>query len=115
MPYRILIVEDEFLMAFMLADMVTDLGYECLGPASTLASALQLADAEPIEAALINPILAGEPSDAVCNLLDRRRIPFAFIADGDGPDRGRWRDHPTIGRPLTRRAVRGLMRRFVPH
>ena len=44
---RILIVEDEALIAWMLADSLEDAGHEVVGPAATMAEALALCEAAP--------------------------------------------------------------------
>ena len=75
---RILIVEDEMLVAMNVEDMLLDLGHEVAGIASRLAPALQLAGDADIDAAILDVNLAGEPSFPVAELLDRRGIPFLF-------------------------------------
>ena len=52
---RILIVEDEALIAWMLADSLEDAGHEVVGPAATMAEALALCEgAPPPELALLD-------------------------------------------------------------
>ncbi len=51
---RILIVEDEALIAWMLADSLEDGGHEVVGPAATMAEALALCEAAPPELAVLD-------------------------------------------------------------
>jgi DNA-binding response OmpR family regulator len=106
---RILIVEDEFLIAATLQDIATDLGYQCVGPASTLAAALRMAESETFQAALVHLVLAGQPADALCELLEKKGIPFAFATGLDGAGDGRWKSRPTIRKPYSPEDVRVLL------
>ena len=82
---RILIVEDEMLVAMNIEDMLLALGHEVAGIASRLAPALALAAECEIDVAMLDVNLAGEPSFAVADILDRRGIPYLF-ATGYGRD-----------------------------
>jgi CheY-like chemotaxis protein len=73
----ILVVEDEMLLAMMLEDMLTDLGYRVIKVAR-LAQAAKLAASAAIDCAIIDVNLAGEPSYPVAEELQRRGIPFIF-------------------------------------
>lgn len=75
---RVLVVEDESVVARMLNDMLSDRGVCVVGPAGTLASALALADSEAIDVALLDVNLHGERSLPVAQALRRRGIPFVL-------------------------------------
>jgi CheY-like chemotaxis protein len=75
---RILVVEDEPIVAISLQDMLGDLGYDVVGPAFRVASALALAEAEAIDAAILDVNMAGEDSYAVAYALRARSIPYLF-------------------------------------
>ena len=75
---RILLVEDEMLVAMNIEDMLLDLGHEVAGIASRLAPALALARETELDAALLDVNLAGEQSFPVADLLEERGIPFVF-------------------------------------
>jgi CheY-like chemotaxis protein len=76
---RILIVEDEALVALELQFAFEDEGAEIVGPALSLMKALETAthDAE-IDLALLDVDIAGENVFPVAELLRRRGVPFAF-------------------------------------
>jgi CheY-like chemotaxis protein len=61
---RILIVEDEALIAMVLADSLEDGGHEVVGPAATMAEALALCEAAPPELAVLDVNL-GDGSNGV--------------------------------------------------
>lgn len=78
-PARILVVEDEFLVALMLEEAIQRLGHEVVGPVGDLAGALRLAEAEPVSAAILDVHLQrGERIYPVVEVLRRRGIPFVL-------------------------------------
>jgi len=76
--YRILVVEDSFLLVMALEDVFKSLGWELVGPATRLAEALDLARTETFDAALLDVNLDGERSWDVAVLLKARGLPFVF-------------------------------------
>ena len=75
---RILIVDDEPLIAMMTAEWVEDLGHTPVGPARTLAEALELLGAGDIDNAILDVSLGKEKSYPLADALVASRIPFAF-------------------------------------
>jgi CheY-like chemotaxis protein len=75
---RILVVEDEALIAAMVVDMLTELGAAVVGPASTIAKGLALAGTEAIDAALLDVNVREQRIDPVADLLRGRGIPILF-------------------------------------
>lgn len=78
---RLLVVEDEAMVAIMLEDMLTMLGVRVLGPAGSVAQALRLIDAESadLDGAILDINLGTEPVYPVARRLQRAGLPFAFI------------------------------------
>ena len=76
---RVLVVEDEALVLMLLTDMVEESGAVVVGPASTVAEALELAQDADIEAALLDVNLNGQPVFPVAAALRARGVPFAFL------------------------------------
>lgn len=77
---RILVVEDEPLLAMDIAGQLEDAGAEVVGPAGTAAAALELIARYRFDAALLDANLDGEPVDAVAASLAGKAIPFAFVS-----------------------------------
>ena len=75
---RILIVEDEALIAVMVEDMLTDMGSIVVGPAGTIEAALELARQEAIDAAVLDVNVRGERIDPVAEALMARGVPVLF-------------------------------------
>lgn len=82
---RILVVEDEFLLAAHIGSVLEDEGLEVVGPVGTLSEALKLARDESLDAALLDLNLDGGRVDDVAEILDRRHVPFVFVT-GFGRD-----------------------------
>ena len=75
---RVLVVEDETLIAMMIEDALTDLGCEIVGPVSTLEAALKLARNETLDAAFLDVTIRGGEVFPVAEILMKRGIPFVF-------------------------------------
>jgi len=75
---RVLLVEDEMMIAMMLEDMLIDLGHSVVGIAPSLKTALHLAGSETFDVAILDINLAGERSFPVAHLLRERGLPFLF-------------------------------------
>jgi two-component sensor histidine kinase len=76
---RILIVEDEPLVAMDLKVILHEAGIDVVGPARTSAAALGLLERAPLDGALLDANLGGERIDGVAAALARRGVPFAFV------------------------------------
>jgi DNA-binding LytR/AlgR family response regulator len=74
---RVLIVEDEFLIAEDLAAYFAQLGAEVIGPAGSLAEGFPLVEAA--EAAVLDINLGGELSFPLAEALMSRHVPFVFF------------------------------------
>lgn len=85
MAKRILVVEDEYLVALDLEELLIGMGHQVIGPASRIDEALDLARCSDIDFALLDVNLAGIPSFPVADVLRERGIPFVF-STGYGSD-----------------------------
>lgn len=77
---RILLVEDEALIAAMVSEMLSDLGATVVGPAGSVQNALALAQSANFDAALLDVNLRGERVDPVADVLIERSIPVLFAS-----------------------------------
>lgn len=75
---RILVVEDEVLIAVMVTDMLAGLGATVVGPATTIEAGLSLAGSETFDAAVLDINVRGERIDPIADLLVARGIPMLF-------------------------------------
>ena len=77
---RVLLVEDEVLVAMYVEDVLSDLGCEVVSLATRLEDALGQARALAFDFAVLDINLAGHMSFPVAAVLRERKIPFVFIS-----------------------------------
>ena len=76
---EILIIEDNFLTASEVSDIVRDCGYGVAGTAARVARGLELLDQKPIDGAIVDINLDGTYSFPLCAELERRKVPYCFL------------------------------------
>lgn len=81
---RVLVVEDEYLLASCLTDALADMGAIVIGPVGTIADAVALISAEPvIDGAILDLNLQGKMTFDVADRLKIRKIAFVFTTGHD--------------------------------
>jgi CheY-like chemotaxis protein len=96
---RVLVVEDEPVVAMCLEDMLDALGCETIGPASRLADGLALAAGGDFDAAILDINLGGERSTPIAETLRTRGVPFAFASGYGNPPEGFGDGVPMLEKP----------------
>jgi len=80
---RVLVVDDEALIAMMMEDLLLDLGCAVVGPVGTVAAALELiagaTGATAIDAAFLDINLRGEVVYPVATALSAAGVPYCFV------------------------------------
>jgi PAS domain S-box-containing protein len=109
---RVLLVEDEILVAMMMRDLLSEIGLTVLGPFGRLSEAMVAAVHQDIDAGIIDVNLGGEFVYPVADVLVARGIPFVFVT-GYGVESidGRFAQVPIIKKPVQRQALQKV---FVP-
>lgn len=98
---RVLVVEDEALVAMLVEDILTDLGHEVAAVAGRLAVAEQAARDLAIDLAIIDLNLNGERTYPIAEILEQRGIPFVFATGyGAAGLEGRWAHVPALQKPF---------------
>src|SRR5262249_42354257 len=82
---RLLVVEDEPLVALDMVHHLEEAGAETAAPIGTVKEALQIIESGSFDAALLDGNLRGQKVDEVAATLTRRNIPFLFVS-GYGPE-----------------------------
>jgi CheY-like chemotaxis protein len=78
---RILVVEDEYLIAMSLQDALENAGAVVVGPVPSIDKAIQTIDSEPnIDAAVLDVNLGGVLAYPIADMLIARKIPFVFTS-----------------------------------
>ncbi len=112
-PLRVLLVEDEGLVAMMLEDLLADLGCEVAASLASVREALEWIEAGgSADLALLDVNLNGEPAFPVAEALRAHGVPFAF-ATGYGADHDpRFKDAPLLSKPIRQERLEALLRRY---
>ena len=104
---RILVVEDESLVAMLLETILEDMGCTPVGPASNVDEGLAMATDEALDAALLDVNVAGRHVFPIAAALKARGVPFVFSTGyGEGGLPDEWRGHATVQKPFTEEAIR---------
>src|SRR5882724_4325317 len=98
---RILVVEDEYLVATMLEEILAEAGFVVIGPLPSLAEAMRAADESEIDVALLDVNLAGQHVYPAAEALERRGIPFIFMTGyGWQALPAKFRARPSVSKPF---------------
>jgi DNA-binding NtrC family response regulator len=80
MASSVLILEDDQVIGQMLSELLREAGYQVVGPAATIESALALIAEHGIKAALLDVDLGAEGlCFGLATMLQAQHIPFAFL------------------------------------
>jgi CheY-like chemotaxis protein len=110
---RVLIVDDEPLIAMLAQDWLEDLGHQTVGPAHDLKTGLSLMQ-EPMDAAILDVSLGADKSYEIARRLRAHDIPFAF-ATGHGPGAAaaEFGDALTLPKPYSFETFSGVIAELV--
>lgn len=98
---KVLVVEDEGSVAFLIEDMLLELGCTIGASVARLEDACRIADAEAFDLAVLDVNLGGRPVFPVAQILRKRQIPFIF-STGYGPNgvSEEFRGYPVLSKPF---------------
>lgn len=99
---RVLVLEDDALLAIDLAEMIAEMGHDVVGPCHAVRSALQKLDGAGCDVAILDYNLGEGTSEPVADSLIDRGISFTFLT---GHSRGylpeHLQAHPILEKPVT--------------
>jgi DNA-binding response OmpR family regulator len=75
-----LVVEDEYLVGFLLCCDLQEEGYSTIGPFSTVEAAMAAVNDQTVDGAILDINLVGGSVYPVAEELIRREIPFLFVS-----------------------------------
>ncbi|MDB5424034.1 MAG: response regulator [Phenylobacterium sp.] len=103
---KVLVVEDEAIIAMVVEDMLGDMGCQVVGTAGGLAEAFAMAERESFDCAILDVNLGGQRVDPFVDLLKARGAPFIF-ATGYGVQGVREEDRawPVLLKPINGRRL----------
>lgn len=109
--YRILVVEDEMMIALLIEVTLQELGCVVVGPVSTLDAALLLAREATLDAAILDVTIRGGDVYPVAKALRDRGIPFVLASGyGDWALPEAVQDQPRLTKPFTPRDLEAQIR-----
>lgn len=100
---RVLLVEDEAIVSFLVEQMLVDLGCTAVWHAGSVADALKTLDRERPDAAVLDVNLGGEKAFPVADHLDDAGVPFIFATGyrQTGMPK-KWVSKPLLNKPFNR-------------
>ena len=111
---RVLLVEDQALVAMEFEGMLADLGCAVVGPFARVAPALDAARSEPLDGAMLDVNLAGEQSFPIAYELLARQVPFFFVTGlTNAVLPPSLQDVPSLTKPVRPQALAELVQQFL--
>lgn len=113
-PIRLLLVEDEALIALMLENMVEGMGCAVTGLAPRVALGVSMAEAGDFDVAILDVNVAGENVEPVAERLAARGVPFVFATGyGEAGVPLRFRDRPVVAKPFRSEQLEAALQKAV--
>jgi CheY-like chemotaxis protein len=103
---KVLVVEDEMMIAMLIEDMLEEFGCRLVGPATSVPHALELIGKEQVELAVLDVNLDGQDTYAIADALRQKNVPFIF-ATGYGSTglRKEYGNRPVLQKPFQTKAL----------
>ncbi len=100
-PVRVLLVEDEPLLAMMMEEMIAEVGASLAGSFDRLAPAMAFARDQraAFDLAILDMNLAGERAEPLADMLQAAGAPF-ILSTGYGAAANRWPKAPLLSKPF---------------
>lgn len=115
MSARVMIVEDESMIAMLTEDLLADMGYEVEPAVATVPAALDMLAQAKIDMALLDVNLAGTQSFPIADALESSGIPFLFITGyGRAGLPPRYLSVPVLQKPFRRRDLQAALAKLQP-
>lgn len=103
---RIVVVEDDFVLATDICRTLRDLGATVLGPAPTPFYAMHLIGRKKIDAAVLDVRLHGTTVFEVADMLRDQGVPIIFATASDRQSMpGRFQESPLLEKPIDRKKL----------
>jgi CheY-like chemotaxis protein len=98
---KVLVVEDEMMIAMLIEDMLDEFGCKLVGPATNVPRALELIGKEQVEVAVLDLNLDGKDTYAIADALRQKNVPFIFATGyGSTGMRPEYGDRPVLQKPF---------------
>ena len=112
---RVLVVEDEAIIAIDMAAALEDAGFSVIGPVGSVFEAMQLLDERPCDCAVLDINLAGETSAPVASRLLADGIPFVTVSGNTPESTGdEFSQSPFLSKPIVTSKLLAKLDQLVP-
>jgi DNA-binding response OmpR family regulator len=112
---RVLIVEDEAVIASLIESTLAEAGYSVVGPVATVEQALESVKGRRCDAAVLDVRVNGREIYSVADALGDCGIPFVFVsgfAQEDMPPK--YRSHPYVAKPFHPATILARLIKIMP-
>ena len=107
---KVLVVEDEMMIAMLIEDMLDEFGCKLVGPATNVPRALELIGKESIDVAVLDLNLDGKDTYAIADALQRKNVPFIFATGyGSAGLRQEYGNRPVLPKPFQARDLEAAL------
>jgi CheY-like chemotaxis protein len=107
---KVLVVEDEMMIAMLIEDMLDEFGCRLVGPATSVPRALELIASESIEVAILDLNLDGKDTYAIADALQRKNVPFIFATGyGSAGLRQEYENRPVLQKPFQQKDLEAAL------
>jgi len=112
----VMIVEDEMLVALDLQESIKSLGYDVVGPYASLADAIEGAETQAVDFAILDLNLNGEMTYDLADELVKRGVPIVFTTGYEADAiTSRFRNCRVLNKPVVKDVLEGLLKEhFAP-
>jgi len=109
---RIMVVEDETVVAFALCEALAQMDFDVVGPFGSIDDAYDAAKSLDLDAAILDVNLNGKMIYSVADVLRERGLPFVFVT-GYGAEsiEPRFHDVPVLQKPVEREILNRIFGR----
>ena len=112
---KVLIVEDQYLIADDMRQAIEALGGAVIGPASTVEKAMEMLAGGDVDLALLDLNIAGDPVYRVAEALAAKGTPFIFATGyGESATPAQFARAPHLEKPVTLQAISDCVARLGP-
>ena len=110
---RVLLIEDETLVAMMLEEILQELGCEVVGPIGRIDAARAAIEGDGFDCALLDINLRGQPVYPVADLLAERAVPFGFVTGYGGAGvPAKFDARPVLQKPFNSQELAAVLARL---
>jgi DNA-binding NtrC family response regulator len=111
---KVLVVEDELLIAMALEDLLTISGFAVVGPASSLKQGMRLIEEQTVDGAVLDINLRGEMVFPLADALAARSIPFVYVTGYGKLLRAANHGHPVLQKPYDSQQLLKIVGQWQP-